>query len=202
MNFIIGFKKLFLNDVLSSSKNNTRLFENSLNYNFDTNKNLVEKIIKDAQVFCDSGQSNSRHTITRHTISFYNSLTSNKNKFDLALDNSNQNRISSFSISVYKNILYKMIKYKMLDPNIYKLSIILLENFMQKQPYLKNKNLNNFINLFTISICISNKFIEDNPYTNDSYSELISMNIYLFNKLELYFLSVIQFNIPVFYYEN
>lgn len=189
MNFIIGFKKLFFYDVFSSSNNNTRLFENSSNYNFDTNKNLVEKIIKDAQVFCDSGGRSG----------FYNSLLNTKNKFDLALDNSNQNRISSFSISVYKNILYKMIKYKMLDPNIYKLSIILLENFMQKQPYLKNKNLNNFINLFTISICISNKFIEDNPYTNDSYSELISMNIYLFNKLELYFLSVIQFDIPVFY---
>lgn len=93
-----------------------------------------------------------------------------------------------------KKLLKKMYFYEMLDEETLKLSIFIMKSFLKR--YSMGYHLiDTFVILLVISLNISNKYLNDEPYLNRSYADLINLDIKIFNKLELIFLSTLDYTI-------
>lgn len=140
---------------------------------------FIKKILDEAAIFCDA------NSIIK---SFLMETIITPNIFDA------ESLKIIMTVQRMRKILYSLIFYKMLDPEIYELAKKLMKKFF-KNVNIYSYNLTNFANIITVSICIANKFIQDEPYNNWSFSSLLKMDVYTFNQLEIYFLSAIKFNI-------
>lgn len=148
----------------------------------ETQKKLIENnIFNDANLFC-------KNNINSILVNFIFSKILVRNKFD----SFSTNRITTKSR--LKKFINKLIYYNILDHDIYNLSHQLLNRFLENKSVVVY-NLNNYTNLFGVSICVAHKYLDDECYNNSIFSSLLEMDIHTFNQLEIYFLLNINFKI-------
>jgi hypothetical protein len=140
-------------------------------------------------------QSNKERLVNKILNDTKNICVSNQN-FIYIFHLNKSNMQMNISMNNFKSKIEKMIKFEMINIEIYNLAFYLIKNYLDKNYFWKKQYFSNFINLFAVSTCIANKYIQDIPYTNITYAEFFGIPIKLFGESEIYLLSEINFGIP------
>jgi hypothetical protein len=116
------------------------------------------------------------------------------------VQNSNSNILNTkydldynFSINEINKIINLIYTLDIFDYNLLFSSIYYLEYFIKKTKIcIHSKNI---YTIWFLSIMISNKFINDIPYSNKTYSMLFNVDLKFLNNLEIEFLRDINFSL-------
>lgn len=101
------------------------------------------------------------------------------------------------------NIGYAKLKHNLILLKYHKMisNISFYMSYYYMKKIYKNNNIHcdekNICILYIIGLCIANKFIDDSPYNNQSYCELLNIPIRIFNNYELVYLNLINYDLGI-----
>lgn len=95
------------------------------------------------------------------------------------------------------NVIYRCCKYNITLFSTYNLALLYLERFFNKCNIQIANLLNeyNFYIFFSLALSTSIKYNDDEPYNNYSISFISGIPLQLFNKLEIIFLQILDYNL-------
>ena len=92
-----------------------------------------------------------------------------------------------------EEIINLMIKFDMYTEQILYLAFHYINELAKN--YIITDDI--YILLFVTCLMIANKYLEDVPFDNKTYSRLINMNIYVLNELEIEIIKYFDYNLTV-----
>jgi len=93
-----------------------------------------------------------------------------------------------------KDIIIKIHKHKICVFATYNLALLYLERFFNNYGLIILDEQNFYI-FFTISLLVANKYNEDSPYNNYSFSYITGIPLKMLNKLEVLFLNILKYDL-------
>ncbi|EIE92509.1 hypothetical protein G6F46_011798 [Rhizopus delemar] len=98
--------------------------------------------------------------------------------------------------STFKKFCYQILSATQLKDSVVYLCLKYIANLLQANPTIEGAEGSEY-RLFVVGLVLASKFLEDNTYTNKSWSEVSGMKIEELNMMEAEFLEAIDFNLCV-----
>ncbi|KAF9899067.1 hypothetical protein BX616_003312 [Lobosporangium transversale] len=96
----------------------------------------------------------------------------------------------------FKKFCLKVLSATQLSSSVILLSLKYIQKLLKNNPSIHGQQGSEF-RLFTVSLMLANKFLDDNTFTNKTWSEVTGINIKEINVMEMEFLNQVQFSLFV-----
>ncbi|KAF7723801.1 hypothetical protein EC973_001585 [Apophysomyces ossiformis] len=102
----------------------------------------------------------------------------------------------SATSTAFRKLTEQVLYATQLSESVVLLSLKYIDMLLQKYPKVHGAQGSEF-RLFTVALMLANKFLDDNTFTNKTWSAISGMNVQELSKMELEFLDVLQFQLYV-----
>ncbi|KAF9189217.1 hypothetical protein BGZ50_000909 [Haplosporangium sp. Z 11] len=96
----------------------------------------------------------------------------------------------------FKKFCLKVLSATQLSSSVILLSLKYIQKLLKNNPSIHGQQGSEF-RLFTVSLMLANKFLDDNTFTNKTWSEVTGINVKEINVMEMEFLNQVQFSLFV-----
>ncbi|KAI9256010.1 cyclin-domain-containing protein [Sporodiniella umbellata] len=104
--------------------------------------------------------------------------------------------IANMTSVAFKKFCRQMLNATQLSESVVLLSLKYIAILLQNSPNIQGADGSEY-RLFTVSLMLANKFLDDNTFTNKTWSEVSGMKVTDLNIMELEFLDVLHFRLDV-----
>ncbi|KAG0179821.1 hypothetical protein DFQ28_002132 [Apophysomyces sp. BC1034] len=104
--------------------------------------------------------------------------------------------IAGTTSSTFKKFSEQILQATQLSESVVVLSLKYIAMLLQNNPNIQGAEGSEF-RLFTVALMLANKFLDDNTFTNKTWSEISGMNVADLGVMEFEFLDVLQFRMCV-----
>ncbi|KAI8145376.1 hypothetical protein BJV82DRAFT_666639 [Fennellomyces sp. T-0311] len=104
--------------------------------------------------------------------------------------------IASGTSSAFKKFSRQILHATQLSESVVMLSLKYIAMLLQKNPNIQGADGSEY-RLFTVALMLANKFLDDNTFTNKTWSDVSGMKVTDLNIMELEFLDVLNFGLFV-----
>ncbi|KAL1917296.1 uncharacterized protein VTP21DRAFT_4952 [Calcarisporiella thermophila] len=113
------------------------------------------------------------------------------------MNSSHSNSDSSSSPShAFKKFCTQTLTATQLSESVVLLSLKYIAKLLQSNPAIQGAEGSEY-RLFTVALMLANKFLDDNTYTNKTWSDLTGLRLFELNIMEIEFLDVLRFRLFV-----
>ncbi|ORX52391.1 hypothetical protein DM01DRAFT_1336759 [Hesseltinella vesiculosa] len=92
----------------------------------------------------------------------------------------------------FKKYCRSILQATQLSESVVLLSLKYVAILLRNQPYLRGAEGSEY-RLYTVALMLANKFLDDNTFTNKTWSDISGMKVFELNLMELEFLQVLKF---------
>ncbi|KAF1798512.1 cyclin-domain-containing protein, partial [Mucor lusitanicus] len=124
-------------------------------------------------------------------------------KSDITLQSNNtleQTRVTAdmanMTSAAFKKFCRQILSATQLSESVVLLSLKYIAMLLQNNPNIQGADGSEY-RLFTVALMLANKFLDDNTFTNKTWSEVSGMKVIDLNIMELEFLDVLRFKLSV-----
>lgn len=96
----------------------------------------------------------------------------------------------------FKKFCLKVLTATQLSSSVILLALKYIQKLLKNNPSIHGQQGSEF-RLFTVSLMLANKFLDDNTFTNKTWSEVTGINVKEINVMEMEFLNQVQFSLFV-----
>ncbi|KAI9240979.1 MAG: cyclin-domain-containing protein [Podila humilis] len=96
----------------------------------------------------------------------------------------------------FKKFCLKVLSATQLSSSVILLALKYIQKLLKNNPSIHGQQGSEF-RLFTVSLMLANKFLDDNTFTNKTWSEVTGINVKEINVMEMEFLNQVQFSLFV-----
>ncbi|KAK3825719.1 MAG: cyclin-domain-containing protein [Benniella sp.] len=104
--------------------------------------------------------------------------------------------INGASSNAYNVFCLKVLTATQLSSSVILLALKYIQKLLKNNPSIHGQQGSEF-RLFTVSLMLANKFLDDNTFTNKTWSEVTGINVKEINVMEMEFLNQVQFSLFV-----
>ncbi|KAF9971458.1 hypothetical protein BGZ65_010415 [Modicella reniformis] len=96
----------------------------------------------------------------------------------------------------FRKFCLKVLTATQLSSSVILLSLKYIQKLLKNNPSIHGQQGSEF-RLFTVSLMLANKFLDDNTFTNKTWSEVTGISVKEINVMEMEFLNQVQFSLFV-----
>ncbi|KAF9119790.1 hypothetical protein BG015_006236, partial [Linnemannia schmuckeri] len=96
----------------------------------------------------------------------------------------------------FRKFCLKVLSATQLSSSVILLSLKYIQKLLKNNPSIHGQQGSEF-RLFTVSLMLANKFLDDNTFTNKTWSDVTGINVKEINVMEMEFLNQVQFSLYV-----